>query len=175
MSGRLRLRPWPWVLQYTFVPLRQVEARPTHYNSELSLCSSEGHSYVAVSKVFMDGMVQSGAHYQRDALSKERNIQDFRSGTHPSRGRDNIADLSLLWIRLTMASPWLATLPSAFHEHENWHIAFVFLPLIFFRKNKKTSRNYRTVFQFHKVSTCLDSLASKLFIVDPRNLYRLYC
>ncbi len=62
---------------YRFVPLRQVQARPTHYNSELSLCSAGGHSYVTSLEVFRDGMVRSGAQYPRDALSKGCNIQEF--------------------------------------------------------------------------------------------------
>ncbi len=58
----------------------QVQAWPTHYNSELSLCSAGGHSYDALLKVFRDGMVLSGAQYPRDALSKGCNIQEFSVG-----------------------------------------------------------------------------------------------
>jgi hypothetical protein len=68
---------------YRFVPLRQVQARPTHINSKLSLCSAGGHSYVASLEVFRDGMVWSGAQYPRDALSKGCNIQEFSVGDTP--------------------------------------------------------------------------------------------
>jgi hypothetical protein len=65
---------------YRFVPFRQVQARPTYYNSEQSLCSAGGHSYVASLEVFRDGMVRSGALYPRDSLSKGGNIQEFSAG-----------------------------------------------------------------------------------------------
>ncbi len=64
---------------YRFEPLHQVQARLTHYNSELSLCSAGGHSL----EVFRDGMVRSGAQYPRKALSKGCNIQKFSVGDTP--------------------------------------------------------------------------------------------
>jgi hypothetical protein len=83
--------PTPLAMFYRFVPLRQVQARPTHYNSLLLLCSAGGHSYVASLNVFRDGMVRSGAQYPRDALSKGCNIQEFSAWDTPVGGRDNIA------------------------------------------------------------------------------------
>jgi hypothetical protein len=62
---------------------RFVQARPTHYNSELSLCSAGRHSYVPMLEVFRDGMVRSGAQYPRDALSKGCNILEFSVGDTP--------------------------------------------------------------------------------------------
>ncbi len=75
--------PTPLTRFYRFVFLRQVQARPTHYNSELLLCSTGGHTYVASLKVFRDVMVRSEAQYPRDALSKGCNIQEFSVGDTP--------------------------------------------------------------------------------------------
>jgi hypothetical protein len=94
MSGRLRLRPWPGFIGYRFVPLRQVQARPTHCNSELSLCSAGGHSYVASPEVFRDELVRSGAQYQRDTCQGGATSKNFSSG-HTGRGWDNIAPIRL--------------------------------------------------------------------------------
>ncbi len=75
--------PTPLIRFYRFVLLRQVQARPTHYNSELSLCYAGGHSYVTSLEVFREGMVWTGAQYPRKDLSKAGNIQEFSVGDTP--------------------------------------------------------------------------------------------